>query len=143
MATFDGPFLQTAVICERLLVEQDGVLSPIRLIDRVIFLTDEDDKPLQPSHHLVLLVTFRAGAARGSFNVEIRREKPSTEVDTILSAPVYFEGDGDRGANLVVNMLFEPELAGLNWFDVWFERERVTRIPLRAIFQRPPTQGAS
>ncbi len=133
-----GPFLQAALICERLLTEQDGVLSPIRMVDRVFFLTDDEGKPVEPQHLCVLLVGFRAGAARGSFNVEIRRESPSAEQMPILSAPVYFEGEGDRGANLIVRMAFEPDKGpGLYWFDVLFEGERVTRVPLRAIFQRP------
>lgn len=139
----DGPFLQAALICERLLTEQDGVVSAIRVIDRVFFVTDDDGRPVQPRHLCVLLLSFKAGSARGSFNVEIRREKPSSEQSTVLSAPIYFEGDGDRGANLIVNMSFEPDEPGLYWFDVLFEGNRVTRIPLRAIFQRPAqTQGA-
>jgi hypothetical protein len=139
-----GPFLQAALICERVLTEQDGVVSPIRIIDRVFFVTDENDKPLVAQHVCVLFVSLKAGAARGGFNVEIRRENPSTESTSVLSAPIYFEGEGDRGANLIVQMAFEPDEPGLYWFDIFFQDERITRVPLRAIFQRPAqTQGAS
>jgi hypothetical protein len=134
----DGPFLQAALICERLLTEQDGVLSMIRVVDRIFFVTDEDGNLINPRYPLVLLVTFKAGAARGNFNVEIRREKPSGEEGPVLSTSIYFEGEGDRGANLIVNVNFEPDQQGLYWFDVLFEAQRVTRIPLRAVFQRLP-----
>lgn len=132
-----GPHLHAALICERLLTEQDGVVSAIRLIDRIFMLTDAHDEPINPQYQCTLLLSFKAGAARGSFNVEIVRENPSVERSSVLTAPVYFEGE-DRGANLVVNMLFESAGAGLYWFDVLFEGERVTRIPLRVIYQRAP-----
>jgi hypothetical protein len=137
-----GPFLQAALICDRVLTEQDGVISAVRIIDRIFFLTDDEGKPVQPQQPCTLLVAFKAGAARGSYSVEIRREKPSTEWSTLLTAPMFFEGE-DRGANLVVNMMFEPDQQGLYWYDVLFEGTRVTRIPLRAIYQRLPHAPAT
>ena len=38
----DGPFLQSALICEKVLQEQDGVLSAIRIIDRIYFVIGPD-----------------------------------------------------------------------------------------------------
>jgi hypothetical protein len=58
----------------------------------------------------------------------------------VFKAPVLFEGE-DRGVNLIVNAAFEPDQEGLYWFDVFFEEDRVTRIPLRAIYQPMPTAG--
>lgn len=138
MSNGDGPHLQAAFACERLLSEQDGVVSAIRIIDRVTFLTDAEGNLVRPQHPVTFLITFKAGSARGSFTVEVRREKPSGEHATILTAPVFFEGE-DRGANLVINAVFEPDQQGLYWFDVLFEGDRVTRIPLRAIYQQLPT----
>jgi hypothetical protein len=133
-----GPHLSSALVCERLLTEQDGTVSVIRMIDRVTFVTDPEGTLLQPQHPVTLLISFKSGAARGTYTVEVRREKPSGEQSTILTAPVFFEGE-DRGANLVINAMFEPDQQGLYWFDVFFAGERVTRIPLRAIYQPLPT----
>ena len=136
----DGPHLQTAVFCERVLQEQDGVVSAIRMVDRIGFVTNDDGEPIQRQHPLTLLVMFKSGSARGTFTLSVRREKPSGEQDGVLEAPVFFEGE-ERGVNLILSLNFEPDQQGLYWFDVLFEGERATRIPLRAIFQRLPTAG--
>jgi len=36
MISRTGPYLQAALLCERVMQEKDGVLSVIRIIDRVI-----------------------------------------------------------------------------------------------------------
>lgn len=135
-----GPHLQAALICERVLQEQDGIVSAIRVVDRVFFVLGPAGELLQPQHPITFLIAFKSGSARGSYSLEVRRERPSGEQDTVLSAPVFFEGE-ERGVNLVVQTAFAPDQAGLYWFDVYFEGNRVTRMPLRAIYQQPPTAG--
>jgi hypothetical protein len=135
-----GPFVNSAVVCERVLVEQDGVASVIRVIDRLFFTAGEQGEPIEPRYPLWLLVTLKAGAARGSYTVSIVMEKPSTERVDIATAPVLFEGD-DRGINLIMQMVLEPDQQGLYWYDVLFEGERLTRIPLRVVYQTPPRAG--
>jgi hypothetical protein len=135
-----GPYLQAALVCEKALQEQDGVLSAIRIIDRVIFLQDPDGNVLKPQHPLVLVIMLKAGDARGTYKVRIEQEKPSTERDAILTVPMLFEGE-ERGNNVVINLGWEPDEPGLYWFDVFFEEELLTRMPLRAVFQPAPTVG--
>jgi hypothetical protein len=71
MSNGDGPFLQTAVICEKVLQEQDGAVSAIRLIDRVFFIADPDGRPLNPqtpisfSDHVQVRQRSRAILDRG------------------------------------------------------------------------------
>jgi hypothetical protein len=136
----DGPYLTAAVICERVLQEQDGVVSAIRIIDRVFFVAGPDGQPLNPQHPVTFLIQFKSGAARGRFTVKVDREKPSGEQGPVFEAPVFFEGE-ERGVNLVVNAAFEPDQEGLYWFGVIFEDQCVTRIPLRAIYQPLPVAG--
>jgi hypothetical protein len=89
---------------------------------------------------------LKAGGARGRYKLEIIREKPSGMRDSILTTPVLLEGE-ERGANVVINAAFQPDEEGLYWFDVMFsagdegaEARRLTRVPLRAVFQ-PLLQG--
>lgn len=141
MTDSGGPFLNTAMICERVLQEQDGVASAIRIIDRIIFLTDEEGTPIVPQHPFTLFLNFKSGSARGSFKIAVRMESPSGQQVPVIETTAFFEGE-ERGVNLVGQTLFEPsDGAGLYWFDVLFEGEQLTRIPLRAIFQSPPTTG--
>lgn len=151
MSNGEGPFLQTALICERVLQEQDGVVSAIRIIDRLFFMLGDDGQPANPRHPVTFLITFKSGAARGRYAIQVEREQPSGERSgPLFEAPLFLEGE-ERGVNLVVQAIFEPEQEGLYWFDVFFvvpsttqegaRRTCVTRVPLRAIFQPMPTVG--
>lgn len=130
----DGPFLQVATICERVITEQDGVLSAIRIIDRVYFAADPEGRPLNPVHPIWLLIALKSGRARGRSSIQIIREKPSGQSEQILEMPVFFEGE-ERGPNVVIQAGFQPDQEGLYWFDVMFQGTRLTRMPLRAVFQ--------
>jgi hypothetical protein len=137
-----GPFLATAVACEKVLQEQDGVLSIIRVIDRVFHSKSGPDVPseMEPfAYNFVLLITLKAGEARGRYTVTIRPEAPSGEQQQANSIPVLLEGE-ERGANLIVNMAFSFTMEGLWWFDVLFEDRLLTRVPLRIVYQ--PTRVA-
>lgn len=135
-----GPYLTAAFICERLLLEQDGVTSAIRMIDRVFFITGGDGEPLVSEQPFTLLIALKSGSARGSYGVRVRMEKPSGEEVPLLEAPVFFEGE-ERGANLVLQAALNPDGPGLYWFDVFFEEKRITRIPLRVIYQSQLVAG--
>ena len=135
-----GPFLQAATICERVLQEQDGAISVVRMIDRIFFMSDSEGRPLRPEQPVWFLISFRSGAARGRHTITINRENPSGLSAPVLNADLLFEGE-ERGANLVVQAAFQPDEEGLYWFDVLLGDVLLTRMPLRAIFQRPPTAG--
>ena len=136
----DGPFIQVAAICERVITEPDGAVTAVRIIDRIYFIAGPDGNPLNPTQPVWFLITLKAGAARGNFKVQLVRERPSGERDQVFETPVLLEGE-DRGANLVIQTAFMPEQQGLHWFDVIFEGHRITRMPLRAVFQQMP-QGS-
>jgi hypothetical protein len=139
-----GPHLQAALIAERVLQEQDGVITPVRVIDRVMIpILPGGERPAPEK--LFLLVTLKSGGARGSYTVQVKLESPvGTEIPFIPPGTVFLEGE-ERGVALIVPFAFTPEEQGLYWFDVYFENERLTRVPLRAIFQRvqpPPAVGS-
>jgi len=142
MPNSTGPHVIAALICERLLMEQDGVASAIRIIDRIFFGEDQDGNLITPNYPFTIYLNLKSGAARGSFPVKVQMEKPSGERAEIIEASVLFEGE-DRGANVVVQTVFEPDHPGLYWFDVLLgdSEEPVTRIPLRVVFQPQPQVG--
>ena len=143
----DGPFLVCAVLCERVLHEQDGVKSAIRMIDRVTHTIAGPTAPQEMApfdYDLSLLVRFKAGAARGSMPLQLRIEKPNGESIPTPQLNLYFEGDADRGVDVVAPIKIKIELTGLYWIDVVLDNIRVTRAPLRVIYNpiiRPQRQG--
>lgn len=126
-----------AVLCEKVLSEQDGVLSIIRVIDRMTIATTGPDVPEEmPPTQLALnaVVSFKSGTARGRYTIKLRPEDPSGMQLPALEMPVHFEG-ADRGANMIVTFNFRAEHEGLYWIDVLFQDEVITRMPLRVIYQ--------
>jgi hypothetical protein len=133
-----GPYLAVAVICEKALQEQDGVLSIIRIIDRVTVAGMGPDVPdeMPPTQlQFFVVVAMKSGAARGRHTLRLRPEDPSGHQLGALEVPIHFEGE-ERGANVVVQFTLAAELEGLYWIDVLFgDDDLLTRIPLRVMYQ--------
>jgi len=140
-----GPFLAAALLCENILEEKDGVLSAIRIVDRIIHgargPNPPEDMPPVPVN-LRALISLKSGAARGRFAVGIVLEKPSGQREPAVEIPVLLEGE-DRGANLNIALAFQAELEGLYWFEVQLDGQPITRMPLRLIYQRLSLGGGS
>ena len=145
-----GPYLAAAVLCERVLTEQDGVNSLIRIVDRITHTATGPEPPLtlQPfSYPLWLYISFKSGSARGVKDLIIRIQKPSGDSPPAQALPVNFEGEDDRGANLIVQLQLEIDVVGVWWFDISLDGVHVTKLPLRIIDMRqqaklaPPGQG--
>lgn len=133
-----GPYLQTALICETVLTEQDGVLSIIRVIDRVIVSATGPDAPatMPPfGANLTLLITLKSGPARGTHPVRITMEQPSGISREVGLTTAMLEGE-DRGANLINRMSIQFVEEGLYWFSIRFDDKLITRVPFRVIYVR-------
>jgi len=139
----DGPYLTAALICERVLIEKDDVLSPIRIIDRLInqtltIIAGGAPTPPEPEPDpvtLTLFISLKSGKARGTHQVKIALEQPSGIKSRPQELPVLFEGE-DKGANLILPFRIKPDPEGLYWFHILLDDELLTRIPLRVIHQR-------
>ena len=132
-----GPYLSAAFLCERVLIEADGVKSAIRIVDRINHqpVVSETAAGMEPfDFRLFLLLRFKSGSARGPMQLEVRFVKPSGESPPPLKQTVNFEGEDDRGIDIVARFDLKLDQAGLFWFDVLLENERVTRIPLRVVY---------
>jgi hypothetical protein len=134
-----GPFLTAAFFCEKLLQENDGVKSAIRIVDRVIMQAQGPEPPNEMpkfTFQTNLFLQFKSGAARGSMQLEIRMVKPSVDAKTVFKNTVYFEGEDDRGNDVVCFLNIGLDQAGLYWFYVSLDDITITRIPLRVIYLR-------
>lgn len=132
-----GPHLAVAVICEKALQEQDGVLSIIRIIDRVtvsVTSPDAPDEMPETALSFVVVVGLKSGAARGRHKLSLRPETPSGQQLAAMDVPIHFEGE-ERGANVVAQFAMTADEEGLYWVDVLFGDSLLTRIPLRVLYQ--------
>lgn len=51
-----------------------------------------------------------------------------------LQSSVLFEGEDDRGIDIVVNLHIKFELSGVYWIYLSLNNVRLTKIPLRLIY---------
>jgi hypothetical protein len=141
MSDSSGPYLNYAAICEKVLREADGVLSLIRIIDRVTVTITATTPPGAPAIPPLLLppappvaVTFviglKSGGFTGSVPVKIRIDTPSgfRLPDFETSADL---GGEEQGAAIVLPIQLPAQDQGVYWFVVEVSGEVLTRVPLR------------
>ena len=138
-----GPYVKAAFFCERVLQEADGVISPIRIVDRIVQTGHGPDAPdeMPPlSYRLFAVVMLVPGRARGRYSVRLEIENPAGEPRALGGQDLLFEGE-DRNIVLVTEMNATFSLEGLHWLRVLFDDQSLTRSPLRVIYQRIGTTG--
>lgn len=147
----DGPWLQTAVLCEKVLQDKDGVVSLIRIVDRFTVTGGREAPEQMPAVRITTsaAITLKSGFARGKYIVSLKPVAPSGRKLPEASMPVLLEGE-DRGVSVIAEMTFQLDEEGLYWIDVCLGERLLTRMPLRIIYQRlqtgsfpaaPPSSG--
>jgi|GEM_PF-3521396 len=121
----DLPFVQAAVLCERVLCEVDGALSAIRITHEGI--------AAEGTTQLTLLLTVVRGAAPpGERPASLEIVAPSGAV-VGRRAIVFVVDDGgaEQAASLVIDLAFEASLLGVYWFRIaWGADARLlTQVP--------------
>lgn len=135
-----GPYLAAAFLCEKVLTEQDGVISAIRIVDRIYQSVTAVGVPVPQTMpplavNLTALLSFKSGQARGRGTIRVTLEQPSgLPAGLELRQPVFFEGE-DRGVNVILNLGMQLAHEGLYWFHVFLDDRFVTKIPLRLVYQ--------
>lgn len=133
----EGPFLSAALLCEKVLEERDGVKSAVRIIDRVTRTVIGPSPPeeMEPfDWEGTLLIKLKSGWARGSYPLQVNLIKPSGESPVPLQHTVYFEGEEDRGVDIIGKMVIKFDQVGIYWFKIYLSGELLTQIPLRIIY---------
>jgi hypothetical protein len=135
MSIQGGPYLQAALLCEKALQETDGVISVIRIVDRWTVSGPAEDMP-QTAIQATMVLMFKSGFHRGPGRLTITPTSPRNATLPAIEVPVQFEGDEDRGVNVVIPMAFPVEEPGVYWFGVALDGQTVSHIPLRVIYHQ-------
>jgi hypothetical protein len=133
----EGPYVSMAVLCEKVLQEGDGVLSVIRVVDRLILSPGPGAPEKMPPVpiNMPAVISIKSGMLTGQFTIRLTVQMPDGQEKDVGTFPVLLEG-ADRGHNFIVNLVFQAEEQGLYWFGVYLEAQLLTRMPLRVIYQR-------
>ena len=137
-----GPYVAAAFFCEKVLIEQDGVASVIRMFDRMTVHAQSTTQNAQAPEALpqmavgvTLYLLLRAGKARGRHRIDLTIELPSgIRHEHPQKQYVQFEGE-ERGAQMIADMQLPVIGEGLYWFEIAVEGDFVTKIPLRIHYQ--------
>jgi len=134
----NGPYLKAAVLCESVIEDKQGVLSLIRVVDRVISTAVGPGAPsAMPkfNHRLMAVVMLTSGEFTGTAEISLTLQDPAGIRRALGTSGVLFEGN-DRGVNLVAEMNMTIETEGLYWLEVHLGNELLTRIPMRIVYSR-------
>lgn len=147
MAFTEGPYVNAAFFCERVLREADGVQSYIRVVDRLTHAASGPEPPeeMEPFEYPIFMVAvLKSGRARGRHALRLALENPSGEIKDLVQQDVMFEGE-ERGVSIVAQAQIRFSLEGLHWLHVYVDGQDVTRSPLRVIYSRtiqsPPPEA--
>ena len=133
-----GPYLKTAVFCESVIEGKDGVLSLIRIIDRMTATAAGSEAPADMPvirRQMTAVLMLVSGRATGREDVKLEVEEPSGARRQLWSGTAHMEG-ADRGQNLILQFETELKAEGLYWFDVFIGEQLLTRMPFRVIYAR-------
>ncbi|MBI4294897.1 MAG: hypothetical protein HY669_01870 [Chloroflexi bacterium] len=142
-----GPYLSVAAFCEQVIEDKSGVLSLIRIVDRLNIISQGPTVPeTMPSATInwSLVLILKSGKARGSHPVKIETELPSGMKLPPVILIAHFEGE-NRGVNIISKLAMKLEMPGVYWFKVYVDDEFLTQIPVEVIYSRvvipaPPAQ---
>ena len=121
----------SALLCEKILQEKDESLTLVRVADRLQYRIEGKGLPegIKPMIAINGLVSLKAGPVVGDHTVKIVGEKPNGERKELHSMSVNLMGK-EHVTNIILNMGIGIDQDGLYWFDVVFDDEVLTRMPL-------------
>lgn len=132
-----GPYVLAALICEKVLQEHDGVLSAIRIVDRVVrhYYSPNPPTKMEPFQYgVTLLFVIKPGEFPGSHHLSVEPVKPTNERLPGIKRTIHLEPPADRGANFVVNAQLEVDVAGMWRFEVKLDDRIMVKIPLHVMY---------
>lgn len=133
MSKSDHPDISMAVFAERVMHEQDGVASFIRIIDRVLVPLEDSKAALPIAVNYYLAIGLRgAGRVHGDHVVTLRTMTPQGKyTDSRLPVEVRFSDDA-LGTQFYIDTKLTVEHLGNYYFDLFWDddAEPFIRVPL-------------
>ena len=141
LAISSGPHLNAAFLCEKVLIERDGVHSIVRIVDRFTLPVFGNVPPgvhiPPPVIQATLVIGLKAGGLpTGKYTISVRGQKPNGGQLPVLNVEGFFPGGEDNGILALVPVALAMPDEGLYWFDVYFEDAQLTRVPMRVLHQQ-------
>ena len=137
-----GPYIRAALFAENILEEKDGVKTAVRIIDQFTAKIQGQEPPEDMpaiTHQLNALISLKPGEARGRQTFSLTMEKPDGQRKQAGQGTIHFQGTGNRGVDLRMNLGVTFDQEGLYWFDFELEGQLLTRMPFEVLYNRVVT----
>ena len=143
MSFEQGPFLIVAAFCEQVIEDKSGVISLIRIVDRLTVdvrgSNVPEDMPVQ-TLNWTLFISLKSGEVGGSYPIRIEPVLPSGETRRSFTMSAHL-GGGNLGQNIFSRIVMPLPMPGVYWFRIYFDEELLTQVPIEVIYSRIVTSG--
>ncbi len=140
------PLITFACLCEKVLTENDGVISLIRVVDRFTMHTEPTATAVAISQ-LMLVIGIKWRGHTGHHVVSADIQGPTRRAP-ILQIPVDVLPNGQSGMNVMVTLTLQFEKVGIGRIEILFDDQLLTTVPFEVIVaaaaahtQSPSTSG--
>lgn len=144
-----GPFIASAVFCQSVSEDSDGVLSALRIVDEVRGIIPSNAPADFPSKEhpveitLFALIMIRRGdAVAGKHNLKLVIESPKSETKDVFTEEIELPQPPNGAATVKARIVMKLQGQGLYWIDVILDKQRLSRMPLNIVLHREPNDGA-
>jgi hypothetical protein len=133
-----GPYVQAALLCERVVQESGGRVTIVRLLDRVVVRTAVAASPAQIRPTIVschAVVILKTGSRPGNYKLRLVLTSPTKRKLREFSVDINLPDEEDKGVNIVMPIQFEAKEEGVYWFEVRLDGEELplTKTSLRLV----------
>ncbi len=132
-----GPWVVVAALCDRAIVESNGLLSLIQILDRVVLTASAsevlDDPPVFGISSTVIIVLSGGPEFDGGL-LALQVNSPSGRSRSGEIMPVPFP-EGNHNARVTIDFQLSLKESGVYWIDVIFNERVLSRIPLQVVYQ--------
>jgi hypothetical protein len=136
------PLVQAACICENVLLDKDGPASLIRIIDQItVHIPSNAPKGIPAGFPVQLFVRVGSGAFKGSGEISVQPKRPDGTRGGRIVAPIELLGE-QRGVQFKSGFHVINPQQGVYWFDVLWNGEFLTSIPLEVTLAEAPIAPA-
>jgi hypothetical protein len=127
------PYVTAALLCEKVILEKDEHVTIVRVIDKIQYQVQGVGTILPPGIRPIVplegFVSIKSGPITGDHTVKVVVERPNGDRKDVFTLPVKLLGS-DQGQNLILKVGLGIDVDGLYWFDILFDDEVLTRVPL-------------
>jgi hypothetical protein len=138
-----GPFIATAVLCQGISEDSDGVLSVHRIVDEIRIVIPHDTPTDFPSQSkpvevqfFALIIIRRGNAPAGKHKVRLVIEQPNGKATEAAKVDVEMPKYPNGAVNVKTRVSLKLYSQGVFWIDVILGKQRLTRMALNLLIQR-------